>query len=270
MFDWRNIFRGMAMGASDVVPGVSGGTIAVLLGIYDQFINALSGITTREWKKHLPFLVMLGAGMGISIIALSNLIEWLLEVHPQPTYFFFIGLIGGILPYLLRESNAKENFKAKHIAMLLVGAVIVLIIGFSNPSEEGAIITELTAGNMALLFGAGILASSAMMLPGISGSFLLLVLGVYNTAIAAISNFNLPVIALVGAGVAFGFIFTSKLIRYLMNRYPVMMYAFIIGLVFGSLFVVYPGLALSAANVIMCAVTLAAGFYVAVLLGRSS
>ncbi|AJD90102.1 hypothetical protein JMA_07850 [Jeotgalibacillus malaysiensis] len=270
MFDWRNIFRGMAMGASDVVPGVSGGTIAVLLGIYDQFINALSGITTREWKKHLPFLITLGAGMGVSIIALSNLIEWLLEVHPQPTYFFFIGLIGGILPYLLKESNAKENFKGKHIAMLVAGAVIVLIIGFSNPSEDGAIITNLTVPNMALLFGSGILASSAMMLPGISGSFLLLVIGVYNTAISAVSNFNIPVIALIGAGVAFGFIFTSKLIRYLLNRYPVMMYAFIIGLVFGSLFVVYPGLALTAGNIVMCMVTLAAGFYAAVLLGRSS
>ncbi|TFE02013.1 DUF368 domain-containing protein [Jeotgalibacillus salarius] len=270
MFDWRNIFRGMAMGASDVVPGVSGGTIAVLLGIYDQFINALSGITTREWKKHLPFLVMLGTGILISIIALSNLIEWLLEVHPQPTYFFFIGLIGGILPFLLRESNAKENFKLKHILMLLTGAVIVLVIGFMNPSEEGAIITNLNVPNMILLFAAGILASSAMMLPGISGSFLLLVIGVYNTAISAVSNFNIPVIALIGAGVAFGFVFSSKAIRFLLNRYPIMMYAFIIGLVFGSLFVVYPGLSLAVGNVIICAITTAAGFYAAVLLGRSS
>ncbi|TFE02506.1 DUF368 domain-containing protein [Jeotgalibacillus sp. R-1-5s-1] len=267
MFDWRNIFRGLAMGTSDVIPGVSGGTIAVLLGIYDQFINAVSGITTREWKKHLPFLLTLGAGMATAILLLSHLIEWLLANYPQPTNFFFLGLIGGILPYLLRESNAKENFKGKHLLLLFVGAVIVASMAFINPAEEG-VITSVTASTALLLFVAGILASSAMLLPGISGSFILLVIGVYETAISAITNLNFVIIALVGAGVAFGFIFSSKAIRYLMNRFPLMMYAFIIGLVFGSLFVVYPGLTFEPLNVILSLVAAVAGFYTAVTLGK--
>lgn len=268
MFDWRNIFRGMAMGTSDIIPGVSGGTIAVLLGIYDQFINAVSGITTKEWKKHVPFLLTLGLGMGSAILLLSHAVEWLLESYPQPTNFFFLGLILGILPYLLKEANVRGTFKAKHFVILIVGAILVASMAFFKPDEGGNPIETLTILSIIGLFLAGAGASMAMLLPGISGSFVLLIIGVYPTAINAITTLNLPIIMVIGAGVASGFIFSSKGIKYLLARFPLMMYALIIGLVFGSLFVVFPGLTLTLNNVLLSVGALFVGLFVAVLLGK--
>src|SRR5690625_2048768 len=86
--EWKNIYRGMIMGASDIVPGVSGGTIAVLLGIYDQFIGAINGIFSRDWKRHLSFLVPLAIGVAAAILTLSRIMNWLLKYYPSPTYYF--------------------------------------------------------------------------------------------------------------------------------------------------------------------------------------
>lgn len=267
MFDWRNIFRGLAMGTSDIIPGVSGGTIAVLLGIYDQFINAISGITTREWKKHVPFLLTLGLGMGTAILLLSHVVERLLEHYPQPTNFFFIGLIAGILPYLLKEANAIGRFKTKHTVILLIGAVLVASMAFITPAD-GSPIQSFSTMTYIFLFFSGALASMAMLLPGISGSFILLIIGVYPTAINAITSLNIPVILVIGAGVAAGFLLSSKGIRFLLNRFPLIMYALIIGLVFGSLFVVYPGLTFALSNILLSAAALILGLVTAISLGK--
>ncbi|PPA70595.1 DUF368 domain-containing protein [Jeotgalibacillus proteolyticus] len=268
MFDWRNIFRGMAMGTSDIIPGVSGGTIAVLLGIYDQFINAISGIVSKEWKKHLPFLIMLGSGMLIAILTLSHLVEWLLEAYFQPTNFFFIGLIAGILPYLLKEAGKMGKFSGKDIALFLAGAIIVGSMVFFKPVEDGAPLETFSAAALIILFFSGALASMAMLLPGISGSFILLIIGVYPTVLNAVTTLNIPVILVVGAGVATGFILSSKGIRFLLHRFPLSMYAFIIGLVFGSLFVIFPGLTLSLGNVMLSIFALILGLVIAISLGK--
>src|SRR5690625_807950 len=100
--EWRNVFRGMAMGVIEVVPGISSGTFAVLLGIYDRLIAAINGLTTRYWKRHIGFLIPLVIGMGIAIFSFSHVMTWLIENHIQPTYYFFIGLILGVLPFLFR------------------------------------------------------------------------------------------------------------------------------------------------------------------------
>lgn len=268
MFDWRNIFRGMAMGTSDIIPGVSGGTIAVLLGIYDQFINAVSGITTREWKKHVPFLLTLGLGMVSAIVILSHAVEWLLEEYPEPTNFFFLGLIVGILPFLLKEASSRGTFKAKHIIIFLFGAVLVISMAFFKPVEAGNPIESLTLMSIIGLFLAGACASMAMLLPGISGSFILLIIGVYHTAINAITTMNLPIIIVIGSGIACGFVFSSKGIRFLLAHYPLFMYALIIGLVFGSLFVVFPGLTLGLSNIVLSLGAFFIGLVVAIWLGN--
>src|SRR5690625_4228471 len=107
---WKNIYRGFAMGISDVVPGVSGGTIAVILKFYDELIMAINGFFSRKWKEHLRFLVPLAIGMGLAIFSFSRVMDWLLTFYERPTYYFFLGLIVGILPNLFKESKARITF----------------------------------------------------------------------------------------------------------------------------------------------------------------
>ncbi|MCA4047561.1 DUF368 domain-containing protein, partial [Pseudomonas aeruginosa] len=113
-FKWINVLKGFGMGTSDLVPGVSGGTIALLLGIYDGFISSISGLFSRRFWPSLKFLLPIIIGMLLAIGILSNLFNYLLSTHEIPTMFFFTGLIIGIIPYLLKVSHFKSTFKAKH------------------------------------------------------------------------------------------------------------------------------------------------------------
>ncbi|WP_409252605.1 DUF368 domain-containing protein [Bacillus sp. SCS-153A] len=267
MWEWKNIYRGMIMGASDVIPGVSGGTIAVMLGIYDRLIAAINGIFSKEWKQHLRFLIPLGMGVVTSILLLAKLIEWLFEHYPAPTQFLFMGLIIGIIPYLAKKSEMKHTFKQNHYVLLLIGAVVVASMVFFK-SEETAVIENITAGTYIMLFFSGFIASAAMILPGISGSFILLIIGVYSTVISAISNFQLDVIFVVGIGVLLGIVVMSKLIKFFLERYSSATYALIIGLVVGSIVVIYPGIPDSASLIVLSVVTFLGGLFFARVLGR--
>lgn len=267
MWEWKNIYRGMIMGASDVIPGVSGGTIAVMLGIYDRLIAAINGIFSKDWKQHLRFLIPLGIGVVTSILLLAKLIEWLFEHYPAPTQFLFMGLIIGIIPYLAKKSEMKSKFQPYHYVLLLIGAVIVASMVFFK-SEETAVIQEITAGTYMLLFFSGFIASAAMILPGISGSFILLIIGVYSTVISSISNFQLDVIFVVGIGILLGIIVMSRVIKFFLENYSSATYALIIGLVIGSIVVIYPGIPESAALIAVSVITFLAGLYFARVLGR--
>lgn len=264
--EWKNIYRGMLMGASDVVPGVSGGTIAVVLGIYDQLIGSINGLASKEWKKHLGFLVPLGIGVLTAIFLLAGLIEWLFEHYPGPTQFAFLGLIIGVLPYLFHKSDAIHTYKPKHVGLLLIGAVLVASMTFFRAAESAPV--EVFTGTTYLwLFVCSFFASSAMILPGISGSFLLLILGAYSTIIAAVSNLQLDVIAIVGVGVLLGIAVMSKVINFFLENYTTGTFAVVTGLVLGSVFVIYPGWP-SAGLLLASALAFIGGLFAAYLLGR--
>jgi len=259
---WRNLYRGFFMGISDLIPGVSGGTIAFILGIYDELLAAISGFFSRNWKKHIGFLLPLGIGIGATLLLFSRVIEYLLKNHPAPTQYFFMGLVIGVLPFITKQAGVKRNFTWKHfIVILLVGAALASL-AFIKP-QDTAVITSLTASNAMGLFFAGWMGSMAMLLPGISGSFILLVLGVYSTAIGALSNFNLPIIAVIGAGVIVGFIVSSKAISYLLKHFMYITFAVIIGLIVGSLFVIYPGIPESGTPFVMSVIAFFTGLVVA-------
>jgi len=239
---WSNILRGLLIGVTDLVPGVSGGTVAFILGIYDRLLEAISGFFSREWKKHIGFLIPLAIGVVLALLLFSRLIDYLLETHPEPTQFLFMGLIIGVLPFIFKEAGAKQNFKSKHIILLIVLAIGMASLAFIKPDETAEAITSLSGSNVFLLFIAGWLASMAMLLPGISGSFVLLLIGVYPTAIKALKDLNIPIVLVIGAGVILGFIISSKVIRYLLTHFKYMTYAVIIGLIFGSFFIMFPGI----------------------------
>ncbi|HBC4735977.1 TPA: DUF368 domain-containing protein [Staphylococcus aureus] len=274
-FKWINILKGFAMGTSDLVPGVSGGTIALLLGIYNQFIASISGIFSRRFWPNFTFLIPIIIGMLLAMGSLSNLFNYLLSQHHIPTMFFFGGLIIGIVPYLLKISNYKTSFTTKHYMMVIAGIAILIVITLMNNGDKHAGETlTLSTGLIIKYFIAGMCASSAMLLPGISGSFMLLVFGVYGTVMLAISevvklNFTgLPILLAVGFGVLAGFIISSKIIQYFLTHHKLMTFALIIGFVVGSLFAVFPGLP---TNIVMWFVSLVVfiiGFIVSLTLGR--
>ncbi|WP_123874366.1 DUF368 domain-containing protein [Staphylococcus aureus] len=274
-FKWINILKGFSMGTSDLVPGVSGGTIALLLGIYNQFISSISGIFSRRFWPSFTFLIPIIIGMLLAMGSLSNLFNYLLSQHHIPTMFFFGGLIIGIVPYLLKISNYKTSFTTKHYMMVIAGIAILIVITLMNNGDKHAGETlTLSTSLIIKYFIAGMCASSAMLLPGISGSFMLLVFGVYGTVMLAISevvklNFaGLPILLAVGFGVLAGFIISSKIIQYFLTHHKLMTFALIIGFVVGSLFAVFPGLP---TNIVMWFVSLVVfiiGFIVSLTLGR--
>lgn len=267
--NWRNLYRGFFMGISDLIPGVSGGTIAFILGIYDELLAAISGFFSKNWKKHIGFLFPLAVGIGVTLLLFSRVIEYLLENHYAPTQFFFMGLIVGVLPFITKQADIKRNFTFKHILLLLVVGVALASTAFIKP-QEVAIITSLTPANTLGLFLAGWAGSMAMLLPGISGSFILLLLGVYSTAISALSNLNLPIITVIGAGVIVGFIVSSKAISFLLAHYTHVTFAAIIGLILGSVFVIYPGIPESGTPFVMSIIAFITGLIVANLFSSPS
>ena len=259
---WRNLYRGFFMGISDLIPGVSGGTIAFILGIYDELLASISGLFSRNWKKHIGFLVPLGIGIGATLLLFSRVIEYLLENHPAPTQFFFMGLVMGVLPFITKQAGVKRNFNWKHYLLILLMGAALASLAFIKP-QDTTVITSLTASNAIGLFFAGWAGSMAMLLPGISGSFVLLILGFYSTAIGALSNLNLPIIAVIGTGVIVGFIVSSKAISYLLKHFTYITFAVIIGLIIGSLFVIYPGIPDSGTPFVMSVIAFFTGIIVA-------
>ena len=273
-YKWTNILKGFGMGTSDLIPGVSGGTIALLLGIYDDFISSVSGLFSKRFWPSFKFLLPILLGMGLAIALLSNLFNYLLSYHETPTMFFFTGLIIGIIPYLLKTSNFKQMFKTKHYLMILIGIIILVIITLLNNGDKhsGETLT-LSFGLIIKYFIAGMFASSAMLLPGISGSFMLLVFGAYGTVMFSISelvnlNFTaLPILIIVGLGILTGFMLSSRMIQYFLHHHTTMTFALIIGFVIGSIYAVFPGFPENGLVWIISFLTIIIGFIVSFTLG---
>lgn len=275
-FKISNIPRGFAMGISDLIPGVSGGTIALLLGIYDDFIASVSGVFSKHFKKSILFLLPIIIGMALAIGILSSVINYLLATHLVPTMFFFFGLILGIIPFLLRISHYKKTYKIQHWVIMGVAIIALALMAFFNgdTSHAAPSYIDLSLPMLIKYFIAGVCASSAMLLPGISGSFILLLFGVYSTvtySISEIVRFNfeaLPVILMIGMGIVVGFLIASKVITYLLKHYTYLTYAAILGLVIGSLFSVFPGLPNQGLAWLASIITLLLGFIISFILGR--
>ena len=275
---WSNIPRGFAMGTSDLIPGVSGGTIALLLGIYDDFISSISGIFSKQhFLKSLRFLIPIIIGMGIALGLLSKLINYLLAEHHVVTMFFFLGLITGIVPFLLKESQFRIHFKAQHYSVIALGIIFIVVLTLFQGGDKHDVNTlALTPSSTLIYLIAGICASSAMLLPGISGSFVLLLFGAYGTVMYAVSemlSFNfqaLPLLLTVVAGVLIGFLASSRLIHYLLAHYTHMTYALIIGFVVGSLYAIFPGMPANGIEWLFVIITFIVGFCVSWLIGRQS
>lgn len=262
--EWKNLYRGLLIGVCDLFPGVSGGTVAFILGIYERLLAAITGVFSKDWKKHIGFLLPLAIGMGSALLIFSRLINYLLEKHNEPTQFFFLGLIIGILPFITKQVQMKKNFKFQHYTLVLIVGAALATLAFVNPRDT-TVITTLTTSNALGLFLSGWAGSMAMLLPGISGSFVLLLLGKYETATKALQHFNIPIMLVIGLGVIIGFVVSSKIIKILLERLRFVTFSVIIGLILGSVFVIYPGFPEDGTYFMMCLLTLFIGLLVASL-----
>ena len=236
-------FKGLAMGAADVVPGVSGGTIAFISGIYEELVASISNINFSllktlqkegfkvAWKQlNGSFLAALFIGVLISILSLAKTIKYLLENEPILLWSFFFGLVMASIIFIGRQVE-KWNYK------LLLLAVFGAAFGYTITIVSSTSITEI---NYLFLVFAGAIASCAMILPGISGSYILLLMGVYPIVMTAITNRDVKIISAIGIGVILGLLFFSKLLKWLFSKYKNEMLVVLTGIMFGSLNKVWP------------------------------
>lgn len=233
--------RGLLMGSADIVPGVSGGTIALITGIYEHLVHAISKIrfrclkpllkgNLREFKLKFKedidykFFIPLILGIGVAMLSLAKLITYCMDVYTAVTYSFFLGLILASA-YVLYRQIAKVS--AKHLIFTAIGFILAFIFVSLNPIA--------TNHSLIVLFISGLIAICAMILPGISGSFLLLLLGQYEYMLNALQEMHITEIIVFIIGAVIGILGFSKLLNYLLENYKEFTMAFLIGVMVGTL-----------------------------------
>ncbi|WP_195428411.1 DUF368 domain-containing protein [Clostridium sp. D46t1_190503_E9] len=262
-----NVLKGMVIGVSNVIPGVSGGTMAVVMGIYDKIIYSVNNFF-KDIKKNMLFLASLGIGTVVGILLFTNLIDYLLKSYNEQTNFFFIGLILGTAPLLLKKATETKVSGGNWIG-LVIGFIIVAGLGLLEKiNPDAAFLSSIFKPNAIGFFVAGFIAAATMILPGISGSFILLLIGLYEPIIEIVKNFDIVNMAIVGVGVVGGFLLMTKLIEKIFNKYPQTAYCIIFGLVVGSVFVIYPGFTFGLMGIVSI-ISLIVGFVIAYVIGRS-
>jgi len=234
--------RGMLMGAADIVPGVSGGTMAFITGIYDELLDSIRSVDLaclrlvfqgeiRAAWTHINgnFLLALGLGILTSILSLARLLGWVLENHPVPLWAFFFGLIFASALMLLRQVG---HFSPARVVLLLGGIAIAGSIALLP-------VLDLQAGPGGVFF-AGFLAICAMILPGISGSFILVLLGMYAPVLAAVNDLDMTFLLVLALGAVTGLLCFSRLLFLLLRRFHAGTMSVLTGFLFGSLAIVWP------------------------------
>jgi putative membrane protein len=225
------MLKGFIIGSSMSVPGVSGGTMAILLGIYDKLIGAISNFL-KDIKNNTIFLLKFCIGAGVGIGSLAFVIKWLLEKFPFPVSFFFLGAVIGGIPALFKKTKEKSLGISSGI-YFLVGLVVVIAIGFI-PTGNFDISTGSGLTHYIMVLITGIIIALALVLPGISTSHMLLVLGMYDTMLLAITKFDIVYIGILGISTLIGIFLITKPLEWLMNKFPHQTYCMIIGFVLGS------------------------------------
>ena len=227
------VFIGVLMGLANLIPGVSGGTIALLGGLYERFVGSISMLTTLKIRREeMLFLIELVVGMVIGIFGFSALIDLSLSTVPSLMYGIFSGLVIGGIPVVFKRI---EKLGISALLSLAAGVAIVVLISLLSSRTGGVALTDHGAINLVYDVVAGFFGASAMVLPGLSGAFILLVMGEYTRAISAIKSFDLVIIAFIGIGMILGVLFVSRLLKYLMKEFRSETFAFLLGLMIGSI-----------------------------------
>lgn len=278
----KPILQGMVVGLANIIPGVSGGTMMVAMGLYDRLIHAITHLK-KEFKESMKLLIPIFAGAGIAIVALSRLFEFLLEQYPIPTNFAFCGLIAGSLPFIFKKVKGHTVTIGKIIPFLIFFGVVILM-ALLGETDGNAADVSFNLINMIKLFGVGIIAAATMVVPGVSGSMMLMLLGYYDTILKVINNFvdalvtfdvnglltGVGILVPFGIGVVVGIFLIAKLIEFIFSKAEIHAYYAIIGLIIASPIAIllktdWSGI--SIITMVISVVTFAAGWFAASKLG---
>ena len=235
--------KGFGMGAANVIPGVSGGTIALLTGIFSRLVNCLNSLMEiSTWKTLFKgdfkgfwekvdgrFLLALAIGVLVSVFSLAKLMEYVLHVHPVQTWGFFFGMIAASATVMLLD---VKNWKWKDVCWAVLGAILGITICTLSPTQ--------TTDDMWFIFVCGAIAICTMILPGVSGSFILLIFGKYDYIMSAVSSLNWPVLIVFGVGCVVGILAFSKFLHWLLDKFERQTMLVLVGFVIGSLVKVWP------------------------------
>ena len=240
-------FKGFIIGVANIIPGVSGGTLAITLGIYEKLIGIISHFF-KNVKENIKFLLPIGIGAVLSILILSKIIAFSLDNYPLPTTLFFIGLILGGLPMLFSKiKKGTKKGRLSNIVIFLITFSIVTVFGFINTGNAMVNLSNLDFMEYVLLFLVGMVAAATMVIPGISGSFMLMLLGYYIPIINTISDLaslnnildNILILLPFGIGILVGIVLIAKLIELLLEKFPIKTYYGIIGFVIASIITIF-------------------------------
>ena len=241
---FRDILTGICIGVAFIIPGFSGGTVAAILGVYERLVKAVSGIF-KEFKKSILTLLPIGIGLILGIGVLLFPIGYFLDRFPLPTVSLFVGLAIGALPTMV--GRVKEKTNASDIMTLfatLIGVVLLALI----PGGTEVNLIGIDLGGYLLLFIVGMVGACALVIPGISGSMLLLILGYYRPLVRLVTDnllqfknlgASILILSVCGAGMVVGFFLVSVVMKFLLDKYPRGTYFAIIGFIIGSLPTVY-------------------------------
>lgn len=278
----KQILQGMVVGIANIIPGVSGGTMMVAMGLYDHLIHAITHLKS-EFKKSMKLLIPIFLGGGIAIVVLSRLFEYLLEVYPIPTNFAFCGLIAGSLPFIFKKVKGHSVTVGKIIPFLIFFG-IVITMALLGETNGAAADVSFGVVNVIKLFLVGVVAAATMVVPGVSGSMMLMLLGYYDTILKTINQFIDALIAFdvqkilaqcgilipFGIGVVIGIFLIAKLIEFIFMKAEIHAYYAIIGLIIASPIAILlktDWSAFSVVTLLIGVVTFAAGWFAASKLG---
>ncbi len=278
----KNLLKGIVMGIANIIPGVSGGTMAVSMGIYDRLIHCLTHLF-KEFKENMKFLIPIFLGIGIALVGLSFIIEPAFAYFPLQTNCLFIGLIVGGLPAVWQKVKGK-GIKISYIVPFVLFFAVVVGMAAIGEKEGTAADLSFSVWSVIKLFAVGIIASATMVIPGVSGSMMMLLLGYYNPIVAAIKNFvtalasfdmagileGCGILVPMGLGIVVGIFAIAKVIEIIFEKFPIQAFWAIIGLIVASpiaIFLLGDVGAITVIGILTSIVTFAVGFLVAVKLG---
>ena len=241
MKNFITALKGAALGTAFVIPGFSGGTMAVILKIYDRLLDAIS-LNIEKLKKNFGFILFLVIGMAAGVFATAVGLSWLFENHPVPTALTLTGIVVGSLPMIWKECTSESKFKPLNIIPFLIAFAVMVVMFFIENADtaDAAVATDFSFVLALKLAAGGFIAAISMVIPGISGSLMLTIMGMYETSITAVKDLNIALIAPVGIGAVVGILSGAKIISLLLKKFRQSTYSVIIGLIVGSLLTIFP------------------------------